>query len=117
MDPGRLEGLRMSTVDAKTRAREEATKVATDFEQLFVRQLVSTMRSAASIGGDGGMFGSGPGADTYSDWFDQNLATQVSRGSRLGIAEAILGDMQRHGEIAPEPPSKPLAKGGQHGPR
>lgn len=99
MNALRLETLSFKPTDAAGKQRAAAEKVAHDFEQLFVRQLVSTMRSSASVGGDGGMFGDGPGADTYADWFDQNVSEQVSRGGRVGIAEAILADMKRHKEL------------------
>lgn len=99
MNAVRLETLSFKPTDAKAKQRAEAEKVANDFEQLFVRQLVSTMRSSATVGGEGGMFGDGPGADTYADWFDQNVSQQVSRGGRIGIAEAVLADMKRHKEL------------------
>jgi Rod binding domain-containing protein len=82
------------------RDRARAEQTAAQFEQLFVRTMVSSLRSTSSLGGEGGgMFGSGPGADTFADWFDQNLATQVARTSNVGIAEQLLTDLERHGEI------------------
>ena len=56
-----------------------------------------------AMGGEGGMFGSGPGSDTYSDWFDENVAKQVSSSGRVGIAEAVLADIERHHQITPQP--------------
>jgi Rod binding domain-containing protein len=48
------------------------------FEELFVQQMVGALRQSAGFGDeDGGLFGNGPGADTYAQWFDQNLAHQV----------------------------------------
>lgn len=81
--------------------RADAERAAAQFEQLFVRSMVSSMRATASLGEGGGMFGSGPGSDTFSDWFDQNLAEQISRTTGVGIEEALLADLERHGEIAP----------------
>lgn len=78
--------------------RARAEKTAAQFEQLFVRTMVASLRSTASCGGDS-MFGSGPGADTFADWFDQNMAEQVSRTSKVGIAAQLLGDLERHGEV------------------
>lgn len=80
----------------KQRARAEAT--AGQFEQLFVRSMVSSLRATSSIDG-GGMFGSGPGADTFGDWFDDNLANQVCHTSDIGIKDQLLKDLERHGEI------------------
>jgi Rod binding domain-containing protein len=45
------------------------------------------------------MFGSGPGSGTFGDWFDQNLAEQIARSSKVGIAQQLLVDLERHREI------------------
>jgi hypothetical protein len=45
------------------------------------------------------MFGDGPGADTFGDWFDGNLTEQITRTSRIGIEEVLLTDLERHGQI------------------
>lgn len=84
------------TAHDKERARAEAT--AGQFEQLFVRSMVSSLRATSSIDG-AGMFGSGPGADTFGDWFDDNLANQVCHTSDVGIKDQLLKDLERHGEI------------------
>jgi len=93
----------LAALDKKTPAqkdRAKAEKTAGQFEQLFVRSMVSSLRSTASLGGDdGGMFGNGPGADTFGDWFDQNLAEQISRNAKVGIAQQLLVDLERNHEI------------------
>lgn len=82
------------------RERARAEKTAAQFEQLFVRTMVSSLRSTASFGGEeGGMFGKGPGSDTFADWFDQNLGEQIASTSNVGIATQLLRDLERHGEI------------------
>jgi Rod binding domain-containing protein len=78
--------------------RAKAERTAAQFEELFVRSMVSSLRSTATLDG-GGMFGSGPGSDTFADWFDQNLAQQISRSTRVGIKEQLLADLERHQEI------------------
>lgn len=110
MDPlARLQTGKLHPVDRNTAQRQRATEVAGQFEEVFVRTLVQGMRQTASIGGDSGIFGSGPGADTYADWFDQNLATQLGKGGGIGIATTVLHDMERHREIDPAPRSAPRA--------
>lgn len=85
---------------AQEKARKHAGEVAQQFETIFVQSLVGSLRRTGSVGGDdGGMFGSGPGSDTYSDWFDQNLADKVSATGHLGIKEQLMRDFERHGEI------------------
>ena len=100
MDPMRLARLGTKPIDPEAKERLAAEKTAAQFEQLFVRSMVSSLRASAALGGEGGgMFGSGPGADTYADWFDQNLAEQISRSSNVGIASQLLRDLERHHEI------------------
>lgn len=98
MDSLRFEVKRYATPEQRTRAK--AQDAADQFEQMFVRTLVSSLRSTASLGGDGsGMFGSGPGSQTYGDWFDQNLAEQIGRDSDVGIASSVMRDWERHEQL------------------
>lgn len=100
MDALRLAHLGEKPIDPVAKERAAAEKTAGQFEQLFVRSMVSSLRASAALGGeDGGMFGSGPGADTYADWFDQNLAEQISSSTKVGIASQLLHDLERHHEI------------------
>ena len=78
-----------------------AAKVAAQFESVFVRTLVSSLRQTSAIGSGGGMFGGGPGADVYGDWFDQNLAEQIGRSGDVGIARTLMQDFERAGAIDP----------------
>ncbi len=98
MDVSRIN--RMTTGPQVDPARARAEKTAAQFEQIFVRSMVQTLRSSASIGGEGGgMFGDGPGADTFADWFDQNLSERISSTSKIGIKDKLLADLERHGQI------------------
>lgn len=86
--------------------REQALSVARQFEQVFVQMMVSTMRASAEIGGeDGGMFGQGPGADTYAEWFDGNLARHLAQGDRIGVAKVLMREFERWRQIPPPPPA------------
>jgi len=76
--------------------RKKALETAQQFEQMLVRQLVSSLRSTAKMGGEeGGMFGSEPGADTYTDWFDEHVAKDVSEHGRIGVADALMEEFDR----------------------
>ena len=105
-----MDTLRIDTLglpQGRNGERAKAEKTAAQFEQLFVHSMVSSLRSTASLGGDGGgMFGNGPGADTFGDWFDQNLAEQISRSSKVGIAQQLLTDLERHHEIPADTAAK-----------
>jgi len=98
LDPMRFETMRTRPLTAIDE-RKNAQKAADDFEQMFVRTLVSSLRETSKLGDDGGMFGSGPGTDTYGDWFDQNLAEQIGKSSDVGIAGSIMRDWERHQQI------------------
>lgn len=91
--PGAVRG---AVTPSPERARAEQT--ASQFEQMFVRTLVGSLRQTATFG-EGGMFGSGPGAETYADWFDQNLAERLSATAEIGIRRQLIADLERHGEI------------------
>jgi Rod binding domain-containing protein len=100
MDPLALETMTMRPGDRVHAERQRVGKVAQQFEDVFVRTLVSSLRQTGSVGGDdGGMFGSGPGADTYADWFDQNLAEKIGEAGHIGIKEQLMRDFERNGEV------------------
>lgn len=99
-----------SAVDKKVAA---ARDVAGKFEGVFVRTMVQSMRQSSQMGGEGGgLFGDGPGADTYADWFDDNIATQVSKGGRVGIADHLMHDLERWHQIPKQPAPAPVPQKG-----
>jgi Rod binding domain-containing protein len=100
MDALRLETMSMRPSTPETKERDRAGKVAEQFETVFVRTMVASLRQSASLGEEG-MFGSGPGSDTYTDWFDQNLAEQISKSGRVGIKQQIMTDFERDGALTP----------------
>ena len=102
MNLGELNALKMNPLDANGKERAKAVQTASQFEQMFVRTMVSSLRATAAVGGDSTMFGSGPGSDTFADWFDQNLAEQIGKESEIGIASALLADLERNHELTPE---------------
>ncbi len=98
MDALRLSTLSKNPLDADGKKRAQAVKTAGEFEQVFMRSMVSSLRQTGKLD-DGGMFGSGPGSDTFGDWFDQNLAEQIGRTSDIGVAKQVLDDLERRGEM------------------
>lgn len=109
-DLARISQLTLHPQSPATKQRQEAQQVADQFETIFVQSLVSSLRKTSTVG-DGGMFGSDPGADTYGDWFDQNLAEQIGKNGHVGIAGAIMHGLEREGAIdattGPRPGQKP----------
>ncbi|MFN3243334.1 MAG: rod-binding protein [Planctomycetota bacterium] len=102
MDTLAIETMSLKPQDAAQNERSKAEKVANQFEAVFVKTLVGALRSTSSLGGEGGMFGKGPGADTYAGWFDQNVANELARSGGIGIASSLMADMERHGAIEPD---------------
>jgi Rod binding domain-containing protein len=87
---------RLTPVVTPAQKLAKARDTAMQFEQIFVRQLVSTMRESSKVDSEaGGMFGSEPGSDTYGDWFDEKIAEQVSKNGKVGIAAAVMRDFER----------------------
>ena len=117
MDPRALDRLRLHPVDPAVAARQQAQQVAQQFEEVFVRSMVGTLRQSAQLGDDGGgMFGSGPGADTYGDWFDQHLAHQVSSTGKVGVATVLMREFERWHQIPPAPPAPTTPPSHDHRP-
>ncbi|HEX5052301.1 MAG TPA: rod-binding protein [Planctomycetota bacterium] len=98
MDALAIETMTLHPVSPAQKERQRAEKVADQFESVFVRTLVSSLRQTATLGSSG-MFGDGPGADTYGDWFDQNLAEQIGKTSHIGIKQSLMTDFERAGAI------------------
>ncbi len=71
--------------DARAGRPEAARAVAREFEGIFVRMMLQSMRATEF---DDTLSG-GAGGDLYRDMFDQKIAAQMGAGGRLGIA-AIL---------------------------
>lgn len=88
-----------------TKQRQKALEVAQQFEEVFVRSLVSSMRESSSLGGEeSGMFGSGPGADTYSGWFDQHMSENLMSDGGIGVTDVLMREFERHKQIPAAPP-------------
>lgn len=100
MDTLRLEVMSQAPKTEAQRSRAKAEKVAGQFEAVFVKTFVSSLRQTAALGGEeGGMFGKGPGADTYASWFDDNVSNELARTGGIGISKALLHEMERDGKI------------------
>jgi Rod binding domain-containing protein len=95
-----LERLTETPASADER-RERAEAVASRFEQLFVQHFVSGLRKTTAIGESEGLFGNGPGSDTYTQWFDEHFASHVMNNGGLGVRDVLLRDWERIGQIPP----------------
>ena len=111
MDIGDLQGARLPTTQSLSEARTakqldelkrtardgDAQSTATQFETLFGVMLVRELRRSMPKS----MFGTGPGADVYEGWFDENLGKALGERHSLGIAgmvKAALGNAAREAQ-------------------
>ena len=90
----------LSTTTNGLPTRESAVNVAQQFEELFAQQMISGMRRSMQLDGEeGGMFGSGPGADTYAQWFDSMMSEKLGEGRGLGLRDTLLRHWDERGLI------------------
>ncbi len=90
--------------DAVAKVRAKALATAQQFEDVMVRTFVSAMRETTKVTPDAeGMFGSGPGSDTFSDWFDEKLAHEVSSSGKVGVASVLMAEFERSRQIPADP--------------
>ncbi len=79
--------------EARAESPEALREAARQFESLFTRMLVESMRSASF--GDP-LFG-GDQADFYQGMFDDQLAVELSKGRGLGLADMLIQQLTRAG--------------------
>ena len=100
----RFEGMQKPGTFAElaTKKVEAAQDVAAKFEGMLVQMMVAGMRETTSMmGEENSMFGSGPGADTYTQWFDQEMSTHISKAGGVGVADVLMEEMIRSKQIDP----------------
>ena len=92
--------------------RAEALDTARQFEQIFIQQMLEGMRKSTNIPGGDGMFGDGPGNDTYAQWFDNHMSEHLSKNGNMGIADTLMSEFERWNQI---PPATSAETGGSDG--
>lgn len=90
--------------EARTQDAATVREAARQFESLFTRMMLSSMRSASS--GDS-LFDSKE-SGFYRDMFDDQLAVDLSRGRGLGLADMLVEQLVRSGAIPPESGAEPV---------
>lgn len=84
--------------NAQASRQQKAYDVARQFETFFVRLMVENFRKA-QLSEDGGMFGKSVGSNTYQHWFDQHMSEHLAKNSTIGIADTLIRDFRRLGEL------------------
>ncbi len=77
---------------------QKALEVAHQFEEIFTKMMVQSFRKA-QLSDEGGMFGDSVGSDTYEQWFDEHMARYLGKTNGIGIADTLIRDLRRHGEL------------------
>jgi len=76
--------------------KSKLRKAAKDFEAIFARQILKSMRSTLT---DGGMFGNGSAGEIYSYIMDEAVAEAIAKRGDLGLADLIYNQMVKSVEF------------------
>ena len=99
-DPRGLDALKLS---AKNQDAASTRKVAQQFESMFLSMMLKNMRATLP--------GSDPLANDASkmatDMYDQQLAQTLSKGKGIGLAEALVAQIERAQGNKPDAPTDP----------
>ena len=93
---GDFAGLQQLKKGARERDPEAIRQVARQFESLFARMMIKSMRDA--IGKDP-IFG-GSQSDMYQGLFDDQLSLEMTKGHGLGLADMLVRQLQQRGDTA-----------------
>ena len=92
-----LSGLSALKRDAKAQSPETVRKVAQQFESVFAKMVLSSMRQASSSFGDQ-LFGSDQ-QQFYQGMFDDQLSVELTKGKGLGLADMLVQQLTRAGLV------------------
>lgn len=70
---------------------EKLKKAAQDFEAFFIGAMFKSMRQTVP---DSGLVKKGQGEEIYREMLDAEVATQLSRGKGLGLAELMYSQLK-----------------------
>ena len=91
--------------------REKLKRACTDFEALFMAQMLKSMRQSVP---ETGFLGKGQGNDVYQGLMDQELSKKLSQSKGLGLGKVIYRQMLKREEknpaVSPGQPLKPLTQ-------
>jgi flagellar protein FlgJ len=90
----------LASLRSDARAQDPAAlkETAKQFESLFTKMLLKSMRDANKGFGEDSMFGSQQ-ADFYQDMFDDQMAMHLSKGKGLGLADMLVQQLTRAGLV------------------
>ena len=71
----------------------ELKKAVTDFEALFLNQMLKVMRDTV-VKSD--LFHGGSGEEIYNSLFDTELSGQMAKGGGIGLGKILLGQLEKN---------------------
>jgi Rod binding domain-containing protein len=81
--------------------RERLKKACSEFEALFIHQLLKFMRQAAPTNA---LLGNGPGTEIYQSLMDQELSNHLAKRGGIGLGEMMAQQILRREEAkSPSP--------------
>jgi peptidoglycan hydrolase FlgJ len=86
---GDFQGLASLKNDARAQDPTALKEAAKQFESLFTKMLLKSMRDANKSFGEDSLFGSEQ-ADFYQDMFDDQISMHLSKGKGLGLADMLI---------------------------
>jgi peptidoglycan hydrolase FlgJ len=92
-----VSGLAALKRDARAQDPNAVREVAKQFESIFAKMVLSSMRQASSSFGDD-LFGSDQ-QKFYQGMFDDQLAVELTKGRGLGLAEMLVQQLTRAGLV------------------
>jgi flagellar protein FlgJ len=84
-------GLTALKKDARTNDPDALRQVAKQYESLFARMMIKSMRDAV---GKDPIFGSDEG-QTYQEMYDDQLSIEMTKGRGLGLADMLVRQLQK----------------------
>jgi peptidoglycan hydrolase FlgJ len=100
-------GLAALKKSAHTNDPTALRQVAKQYESLFARMMIKSMRDAV---GKDPIFGSDQ-EDTYQGMYDDQLSIEMTKGHGLGLADMLVKQMQRTGLAGASPAASPTGDG------
>jgi flagellar protein FlgJ len=88
----------IGTGDKKKLDRKKLKKACTDFEALFIAQMLKSMRQTVP---QTGFLGKGLGNEIYQGLMDQELSKKLAHNKGLGLGQVLYRQMLRQEEKIP----------------
>lgn len=83
------------TIERRELTHDNVEEAGRQFEALFLAQLVKEMRKTLPEG----LFGSGPGADTYEGWFDEHVGRTLAEAHTLDLVGILRAGLPAEGTL------------------